>query len=221
MVKMEFISIFTQVLTRPKVFFKSVEYEEEYLKPWLYFMVVILIYFSLSTIVSLPGAAISIVTQGDMGFGLLFFFLFMGIWFTVMIILSAMGIFILAAIMHLFLMIVGASKGYHHTFKMICYSAGPLVFLAPLAFIKIIPLLGSMVFFGLLVITTIVIMIYEVIGATILHKITMARAVIGVVVIPMILATMMFILSAIFIMGLVALIYNSGGVTGMVASSVI
>lgn len=105
--------------------------------------------------------------------------------------LTAFMLFIQSAICHLCLIIVGgASRDFHATFRTACYSSGPQI-------IGVVPILGQLV----APIWQIVLLI---IGLKVVHKTTYAKSVLAVFL-PMLLCCGVIILVAIAI---------AGGVTG-------
>ena len=62
-------------------------------------------------------------------------------------------------------------------------------------------------------------MVVEVIGAKVLHELSTARAVFGVIILPIIFITIIVFIIVMMFVGIFMAIANSGGVTGLVTGS--
>lgn len=211
---MKFIDKFNLIISNPKKFFKSVEKGKGYLEPWIYYVIVMSIYLFLSAIASIPSMMQELSTEFD-AFGAVFSGIFsiviIFIIFFIILLLSSGMIFIGAGIQHLFLLLVGTKKRYIETFKLLCYSTTPVVFLSVFIFLEGIPMIGGILYIIGTIIITIYLFYIEVLGAKILHKLSTLRSVIAIVIIPTIIG--LIILA--FVITLLLTVFNSLGITGM------
>ena len=206
-----------RIIKEPKAFFESVKKDKGYQKPWLFYMKLMVLYFLLVLVSSIlsSGAA---TTPDIGGFNPIIFAVF-GLLFG--LILSAGTIFIGAGILHLCLLIVGAKKGFEQTFKISTYATVTLPLLGLLIFLQMIPKVGTMLYVLLAISLSIYMFVIEVFGAKVLHGLSTARAVVGVVVIPLAIVLLFLII----IFGVILLIFfavagGSGGVAGAIANTV-
>jgi hypothetical protein len=211
--------IFKGVSKQPSRFFASVAKEQGYLKPWLYYIVLMGLFYILSFVVGLPQAVIDSLQDPEIigGVGVALVIVVAALFLVLLIALMAGLVFVSAGILHLFLMIVGA-RGYQQTFKMVCYSATPLIYLSPFLLFNILPG-GDILYLVCSLAASIWVIVLEVKAAIILHKLSVARAVVGVVVIPLAVAFVLILFFVLLIVGLAAVYSDS--LTGMVVNSVL
>ncbi len=216
---MDIIGMIRSFFSSPKNFFSAVNKDEGYKKPWLYFMIIMSAYYALALVFSIPSLMISMKTTGAGPVGAVLGIIIMLFIFIFSLALGAGLIFVSAGILHLFLLIVGAKKGYLQTFKLVCYASTPIIIIAPFIILNIIPFIGFMMYMFLAFALMIYVMVIEVIAAKVLHGLSTARAVVGVVVLPLVLVLIIFMIVAIVAVGFFLALAKSGGLTGMVTGS--
>ncbi len=218
---METIDMITSFFKSPTKFFSTVKGDKGYKKPWMYYLAITAVYYAVTYIFQIPsifiGGAISGGTSSLISPSLNL--VLMLVIYIFIFALSLGLVFVSAAIMHLFLMIVGTKKRYQETFKLVCYASTPLLIIAPFNLLSIIPIIGPLILLMVIFAVAVYVMVIEVIGAKVLHDISTARAVVGVVVIPLVLALIIFLIVAAMLIGLIMAVSKSGGLTGLVTGS--
>ncbi len=222
---MELIDNVKKIITGPTEFFQSIRTDDSIGKPWTFYMLVMLVYMGMYTVIGLIVALVwSLLLQGFIsgplaGMGpVMTILMYLGIFIGIMV-LSAVGVFIQAAIIHLFLMIVGAKKSYIKTFKGISYSEAPIILLGPLSLLLVIPLLGGMIFSLCSLGIGIYVWVLQVIAMKELHEISIMRSVMAVVVIPLILGFLLLVVGIVLVIVFMSQIFNASPVTGFIANT--
>jgi len=218
---MDGLTKFKGVLASPRLLYAKVR-NEGYLPPWIFYVVVAAISLTVSILVQLPSIILQVINEPELNnpAGVVIFLVIFCLMLALILVMQAGLVFVTAGIMHLFLMLVGAKKGYLETFKLICYSQAPAVFVAPFAFLQIIPIAGPMLYFVLAFAAWVWSAIIQVNGAVALHQITMGRAVIALIVIPLVLLAIVVVMVVLFF---TALVYyaDMSSVTGYIINSVV
>jgi len=212
---MDFIQIFTDVIKTPDKFWESVKSDKGLMKPWLYYMVAVVLYSVINYLVSIPRTVQMAGT--DLGFGALTvaLALIIGVLSSIFFVaLSAGLVFVSAGILHLFLMVVGA-RNFEQTFKIICYVFTYSLFLVPFGLLLLIPITGVWLYLIIAIAIVIYTIYMEVKAAKILHELSTGRAVVGIVVLPMIFVLIIAIIMVIMIVGFVSLV-STADITGLV-----
>jgi len=215
----DFIQTFIDVITKPTKFFNRVKKDNDYLAPWLYFFVVMVCYNIISFLVAIPRILITNEYQAlgmSAGAGIAL----QGGFTLAAILFTSAFVFVSAGILHLFLMIVGAS-GYLQTFKIVCYSASITLLVAPLMILSIIPFAGPVLWALVLIGASIAAYVIQVTGAKVLHRLTTGRAVVGIVVLPLVTAIIIVTIIVVFIVSALIALGGVEGITGMVINRVL
>jgi hypothetical protein len=218
---MDFIEKIKKTMANPKVFFNSIKKEKGYLKPWLYYTIVMAICLLAALIFSMPDIIAELSKSPQIPSSLIGISatITLTLTFIIMIVLFAGLIFAIAGIQHLFLLMVGAKKGYLETFKFSCYATTPYIILPIFILLDYIPVLGVVVYYLGVIGLSIYSLIIEVIGAKTLHNISTVRAVVAVVVIPLVLGIIIFIAAAILLGILMYGEMQNNGLSGMLLNS--
>ncbi|MGM5487654.1 MAG: YIP1 family protein [Nanobdellota archaeon] len=194
---MDLITKFKRVLTEPTSFFAAVKGEQGFGNPFLFFLVVMGIYYAadllattisqvmIATLTSSVPETLIVIVAGIFG-AILGFAIGLGM------------VFVGAGILHLFLMLVGGKGDYLQTFKLITYSSAPMALLAIFTLLIIIPFLGPIIFGLIALAATIFQLILEVKGAMVLHEISMGKAAVAVIVIPLVIALFIALIVVVF-----------------------
>jgi hypothetical protein len=195
-----------QILSDPITFFGSVKKDEGYRKPWEYYAKLTAIYMLVSMIASIPVYMSLYSTDPELAalsekFGMLALFFTMIVMLITFAIIYAIVIgivFAVAGVTHLFMLAVGASKGYLATFKIVCYGTTPIIFIAPFAFLDIYGDIGSAIFIMISLALSLYVMVMEMKGAMIIHELSKGRAFVGMIVLPVILMVAVFVMLLVF-----------------------
>ena len=185
---MEIVGRIKEVLLSPSDFFKKIKEEKGIEKPFIYFAILSLVFFVLTTIirVELPWAELPFY-QGMTIERIPIFY-----------VISLISIFVGSGIIHLFIKLVGGKGDCQKTFKAMVYSSTPSLLLAWIPYIG--PLFSLWALY------------LAIKGVSILHDISMGRAFLAVFLLPFILAFIVgFILG---LMGLFIIIASLRGITG-------
>lgn len=192
---------YKDLLINPDRFFGSVKKEKSILKPFLFYAAVIGIFYLTSLVASMIGEIILAGIKGEPPIRMFAITIVSGV---LGFMIALITIFISAGVLHLFITMLGGKGDYLQTFKLSCYGTVPFLFLAILNFFTIIPVLGQIILGVGLIAAVVIQLILEVKGARVLHEMTTGRAVVAVVVIPLILGFILFmsILALVIIIGL-------------------
>jgi hypothetical protein len=215
---MSFFDDVKEIVANPAGFFQSVKEDQQMLKPWLFYVQVMGIYYFINVLVSIP---LAIQTYGDAtgflaSFTLPLYILFNIAILAVVYILVIGGVFIGVGFLHLLFLIVGADKGFVQTLKIVTYSSTAMLFLTPFLILQAIPVVGGLLFSGFAILFGIYTMYLEVQGAKVLHELSTARAVVAVIVIPVVLMLIVIAILALFFPGVLALAMSADpSITGM------
>ena len=136
---MGFFSTWKDIVFSPKVFFKKLSKKTKIKEPSKFFLKLQALTMGISFLIIFIYAMVSLSSMG--AFGLMG--LMLGLSSTMMIAAMALGmlilfplilllswgfIFVVAGIVHIFVLIFGGKKGYSETFKVMCYSMAPGLF---------------------------------------------------------------------------------------------
>jgi hypothetical protein len=217
---MDFMNKAWMVITDPTAFFKDVNADKDYMKPWLYYMAIFVINSLVSFLVSIPYYLMP-WNKDELLFSVPVMILVLFFIYLLSMAFSTGLVFVSAAIAHLFLLIVGADKGYLQTFKLVCYSSTAGLLLAPFGLLTAFSIPGLILYYLVLFCFVAYIWYIQVAAARILHGLSLGRAVMGIIVIPLAVFLVLVAIIAVLMVGLIFMVASSGGITGMIAGSVI
>jgi hypothetical protein len=160
-------------ILHPQEFFDRVRDEEGYEGPVKFYLLVELINLAIANIILLLlSTFVPSLTQiaGVLGpFDVLTGMLNDILYANLTIILSILGTFLAAGIVHIFSLIFGAKGGYHSTYRALIYASGPSILILPFA---LIPLAGIFISFSILIYSLYLFLK----GLSTFHNISMPRA---------------------------------------------
>jgi hypothetical protein len=219
---MAFISTIKQVLAEPTKFFRSVQKDKGYMRPWVYYILIFAVYIGVYFLTALPGSVMDVQSETQVSTAISAVFLLIAFLLLAVVLLGFLALFVhvSAAVLHLFLLVVGARMGYIQTFKIVCYASTPLIFLGPFGLFDSVPILGrlSISFAGLVI--SIYIIVLEVVGARVLHNLSTGRAVVGTLVLPVIIVILLVLTGIIVVISLIAASMGPTGITASVIGSI-
>jgi len=225
---MNFFTALREVFISPRMFFKAIEKDTDYLRPWLFFSG----FLAVVTIISSVG---NIMLQHDE------FPKALAAVFVIFALLFNIGWafavpFVHAGIFHLGLLILGAKQGYYNTFKPVAYSG--LIYTTYVLIIAIVGLLflpqmqalsdieeptiedmGPSLTYILIVLVVYLVMLAHwltvaTIGVAKFQQISHVRAFFGIIIVPLIIFFMIMLFAVALGIGIVAL--ANSGATGMI-----
>lgn len=225
------------MLMRPLEFYKSIEKDNDFVKPMLYFAVTSIIVYIFGFLIYIP---LGVTNPLETIFS--FFFAVVLLPFSIGYMFAAP--FVSAGIAHLGLMILGVRTEYIKTFKPISYSGIPgaayslFVICLSIVFYAVFPITDEerlvamlstgavWIFVGFIIIMIFIavirkihVLITETIGIAYYHNISRLKAFLGLILIPTILTILMLFIIGLFIGLLISFVSSSvGDVTGMVSS---
>jgi hypothetical protein len=209
---MGFIDRTKRILSQPEKFFSSVAKDRGYASPWTHYIIVVTIYMGVYFLTAIPGSVAELQAEAEVGATLSAIILL--VIFAVMLVfilaLFALTVFISAGVLHLFLMVVGARKGYIQTFKVVCYASTPMMLLGPFGLFDSVPIVGRLVITLVGLVLGIYVLVIEVVGVRVLHKISTGRAILGTVILPILLGIIFIVLLALVVFALLAAGLQSG-----------
>lgn len=211
---------FAGVLKDPEDFFGRKKSEESLFPAWSYYMILFAVSLAAVFVLGIPFRFI--LEPSGLIFSPAVSIAFDLFGMVLLLCFAAGLVFVTIAFMHLFLLLVGAKKGYRETFKAFCYGSTPYVFIALCSVLLNFAVLFNfsivwLIVYGLALLgITIWMYTIQVIGVSTLHQISTARAVVGVVVLPILSALLIFlVLGLIFLASLSVLgIPITGNVVG-------
>ncbi len=186
---MNFFKTAKSVIQEPTKFFKKIEKDKDISKAALYYLIFLVIGFAASIIhywaqpigigLKLPALAISIVIS-------LFVF-----------IISIIFLFIGAGIIHLLLKFLGGKEGFYKTFNPLVYGNTPSLIVSPIMTLVMAASLNifTNIFVSLILFGTMIYSFFLIIkGVSIMHKMSMWRAFVAVVLIPLVIGTIIIVI---------------------------
>jgi hypothetical protein len=238
---MDFIEKIQTIITEPKKFFESVKKEKDIVKPWIYFIIItsIIIFFNIFTSSALLFTEENVLTNhlqelsvkfyGINNFAIGLQILFTAVMTLVSGIIGFFTIFISIAIIHLLLKLVGSKENFVESVKLICYSYTIYLFNIPITILYIVlTFYPSLVDFALILQIILSFIIYgylkyvQIIAAMQLHKLSFKKALMGLVIIPLIAIIIIMVIAVIIGIALALLIASqTGGIeslTGLVTN---
>lgn len=184
---MDRIEQIKEIITNPVRFFKTLK-EESLGSIYLFYFVLFSIYTVMSLLVSVTlytfigSMSLLLVGEAQM-FGMIG-----NVFFSILTYMLSLGlIFLIIGLYHVYLMIFGANESFARTFQLVTYSSVPTYLFGW------IPLLGFFTFIWSLILI--------IIGSQRTHKLSLAKAIIAFVVVPIVLVFILFgiIISAILL----------------------
>jgi len=150
-----------EIIAGPSSFFQKVHSEGPISTPYLFYFIITIVVSIITLMyqsmwINMMSGNFASLVGGEMPFG-------MGVLAIFTLVVVSVSIFISAAFMHLFVLMLGGKGGYKGTFCVLCYSAAVTVF-------AVIPFLGGMI-------AAIWSIVLGIIGYKHIHKMSTIRAV--------------------------------------------